>query len=285
VKDYVPCESNHKEGFILSFKQKQAIKEDFIAIDTKRRSGDKLEKVRFIVAHDTGNEESTARNNVDYYKRSAKEMSASAHIFTDDKESILCVPLDEKAWHVIYEVPEDNRRYGDDANDEAIGVELCYFKDKARSLKAYQNYVHVMAYLCHKYKLDPLKDIVGHETLDPKRKTDPTNSFKRIGKTFAIFLQDVVAEIKECTTVPAPVKTAPVKTPVGNKPKSIGKLTILVNDLNVRARPINGKVVEQLDKNAVVNVYGVEPKSQWYILNPEGTKFITNNAKYVSFKK
>ncbi|WP_413467483.1 hypothetical protein [Metabacillus niabensis] len=38
------------------------------------------------------------------------------------------IPLDEKAWHVQYNKPYDNRLFGDDANDCdcAIGVELCY---------------------------------------------------------------------------------------------------------------------------------------------------------------
>ena len=48
--------------------------------------------VRFIVAHDTGNPGSTAAANVKYYERSRNEMSASAHIFVDDKEIVECIP-------------------------------------------------------------------------------------------------------------------------------------------------------------------------------------------------
>ncbi|WP_235929795.1 hypothetical protein [Chengkuizengella marina] len=32
----------------------------------------------------------------------------------------------EKAWHVQYQKPLDNQLFGDDANDIAAGVELCY---------------------------------------------------------------------------------------------------------------------------------------------------------------
>lgn len=171
-------------------------RKDYIAKGTKRRSGLKLIGVKFLVAHDTGNKNSTAKNNVDYYKRTANEMSASAHLFVDDVECVECVPLNEKAWHVIYDKPKDNQMFGYDSNDAAIGVELCYFDDKARSLKAYQNYVAVLANLCKEYKLSPTKHIVGHETLDPGRKTDPTNSLKRIGKTFKDLIQDIETALK-----------------------------------------------------------------------------------------
>ena len=54
--------------------------------------------------HDTGNPNSTAQHNVDYYKNTYMQdwdSTASAHFFVDDKECIICVPLDEKAWHVL----------------------------------------------------------------------------------------------------------------------------------------------------------------------------------------
>lgn len=172
-------------------------KKDYIAKGTKRRSGLKLTGPKFIVAHDTGNPNSTAKNNVDYYKRTANEMSASAHLFVDDKECVECIPLSEKAWHVLYDRKEDNRMFGGDANDIAIGVELCYFsKDKKRSLRAYENYVQVFANLCRKYKLNPKKHIVGHSRLDPGRKTDPENALKRIGKTFESLVQDVENKLR-----------------------------------------------------------------------------------------
>lgn len=167
-------------------------RDDLITKGTKRRSGLTLKKVVFIVAHDTGNDGSTAKNNVDYYKRTANEMSASAHIFVDDIECVTCIPTTEKAWHVMYEKPKDNQLYGIDANDGAIGVELCYFtKDIERSKKAYQNYVQVIAELCFKHNIQVASNIVGHYTLDPQRKTDPLNAFKYIGITWTQFIQDV----------------------------------------------------------------------------------------------
>lgn len=178
------------------------VKNDFISPKTKRRSGLELKSVGFIVAHDTGNDGSTAQQNVNYYKRTANEMSASAHVFVDDKEIVKCIPLSEKAWHVIYDVDTDNKMFGDDANDSAIGVELCYSykRGKIDNMKAYQNYVWYMAELCKAFNLDPSKHIVAHSKLDPKRKTDPDkNSFRYIGKgiTWTQFIKDVSEQLKK----------------------------------------------------------------------------------------
>ncbi len=169
---------------------------DYITSGTKRRSGLKNKGIKFLVAHDTGNPNSTAWQNVNYFKNSANEMSASAHTFIDDLNVIECIPLDEKAWHVWYSVQTDNNKYGTDANDSAIGIELCYFpEDKERTQKAYDNYVKYMADLCKEYSLDPLKHISGHFQLDPARKTDPMNAFNVIGKKFDDFLKDVAKQV------------------------------------------------------------------------------------------
>lgn len=164
-----------------------------------RRGGSKIKKVRFLVAHDTGVLNAPANN---FYRNYINQpaVSASAHIFVDDKEIIEVIPSfenPEKAWHVMYDKPKDNQLYGVDANDGAIGVELCWFSDKARSQKAYEKYVWVLAYLCYYHKLDPQKDVVGHEILDPQRKIDPTNGLKYSGHTYKGLLADIKKEYDE----------------------------------------------------------------------------------------
>ena len=175
------------------------VRNDFIQTGTKRRSGQKIESVSFIVCHDTGNTGSTAKNNVDYYRRTANEMSASAHIFIDHKEIVKCIPLSEKAWHVRYNVNTDDILFGKDANDHSIGVELCYDRNNktVKNREAYQNYVEYIALLCNEYKLTPSKHLVGHSKLDPKRKTDPENAFKYVFKTWNQFVADVEQELKK----------------------------------------------------------------------------------------
>jgi N-acetylmuramoyl-L-alanine amidase CwlA len=166
--------------------------ENLIPSGTRRRPGLKRARTGFIVAHDTGNIDSTARENTDWYRSTPEyEPTASVHLFVDDAETILSVPLDEKAWHVRYNVPGDNEIFGDDANDISVGVELCYFRDRERSVNAYWNYVKVIADLCILYNMDPMKHIVGHYLLDPERRTDPENAFRRIDKNMNLFLVDV----------------------------------------------------------------------------------------------
>src|SRR5690554_5543141 len=127
----------------MIFKLKYDIKNDFLKINTKRRSGAKISKVEFITLHDTGNKGSTAEQNVRYYKNSVNDMSVSAHIFVDDKEIIECIPAfeePEKAWHVLSSKLVDNKIYKGNANDISIAVEYCY-GDNIDSQKAYEKYV------------------------------------------------------------------------------------------------------------------------------------------------
>lgn len=186
---------------ITGFKMKYQISKNYLTKPSKRRSGIALSKVMFLVAHDTGNPGSTAEGNVSYYQRSRDDMSASAHTFIDDDSIIECIPatLDkpEKAWHVIYDVDTDNKLFGEDANDAAIGVELCY-GGKINNLEAYKRYVWYLAYLCFKFSLDPAKKITAHYILDPKRKSDPKSGLATFGKTFEQLLLDVQKEYKEC---------------------------------------------------------------------------------------
>lgn len=185
----------------MGFKMKYEIKKQYLTSGSKRRSGIKMPEVGFLVGHDTGNPGSTAEGNVGYYERSRNEMSASAHIFVDDNSIVECIPFltgtPEKAWHVLYNVTKDNQMYGDDANDIAGGVELCWGKG-INSEEAYKRYIWVLAYACYKFKLDPAKAVVGHEILDPGRKIDPGNGLKYMGKTYAQLLRDIVAEYNDC---------------------------------------------------------------------------------------
>ena len=182
------------------FKMKYKIEQRLIPRGTKRRSGIKHHGVRFLVAHDTGNDGSSANNNVNYYIRTANDMEASAHAFIDDQHIIECIPLDEKAWHVRYNVTADNQLYGVDANDCAIGIELCYSsRGNINNIEAYKRYVWYIAYLCDKYDLDPNRQISGHDELDPSRKVDPYKNALRLMKiTKNTFISDVISELEDC---------------------------------------------------------------------------------------
>lgn len=160
------------------------VKYDWLPIGT-RRSGQKLTsgKPIFAVAHDTGNPNTTAQDNVNYYKNSYNidwSLVASAHIFVDDKECIVCIPVTEKAWHVLYNTPIDNNWYSADANDAAFGIEGSYFDDKARSKKSLDNMARVMAYLCNYWKIDYKTEVPGHQDIQSD-KVDPGNLLQAAG--------------------------------------------------------------------------------------------------------
>ncbi|WP_242142638.1 MULTISPECIES: N-acetylmuramoyl-L-alanine amidase family protein [unclassified Bacillus cereus group] len=152
------------------------------------RPGIRLSKVRFIVSHDTGNPGSNAIGNRDYFHEI--QPKASAHTFIDDKTILEIIPIDEVAYHVRYNVPADNERYGYDANKAAIGVELCY-GGNVNFWDAYTRFTWYHAYLCHYFGLNPKTDIVSHKMLDPTRKIDPENVLGQQGIRFQQFLADV----------------------------------------------------------------------------------------------
>jgi N-acetylmuramoyl-L-alanine amidase CwlA len=195
----------------VPFQQKYIITPRYLTSGTKRRSGRLITpSVKFIVAHDTGNPNSSASGNVRYYENSRNEMSASAHLFVDDKEIIECIPAltgpPEKAWHVLYGVPTDNELFGFNANDAAIGVEYCY-GDRINADESYARYIWVMAFICFKFSLDPKNSVTGHFFLDPQRKTDPVTGLAHSRRTYDQLLKDIVTEFDVCTgKIPPPPK-------------------------------------------------------------------------------
>lgn len=192
-----------------------------------RRSGQKLTtgKPAFAVAHDTGNLNTTAQNNVDYYRKSYNidwALVASAHIFVDDKEAIICIPVTEKAWHVLYNAATDNAWYGADANDVAFGVEGSYFTDKARSKKSLDNLARVLAYLCDFWKIDHKTEMPGHQDIQAG-KVDPGNLLEHAGYSRNISSLDklvnkYIGGVKDSSEEPSkelsePTSEKPTKSP------------------------------------------------------------------------
>ncbi|WP_379971063.1 SH3 domain-containing protein [Ectobacillus sp. sgz5001026] len=263
----------------MGFSMKYDVIPQYLTSPSLRRSGLLIQKVVFIVAHDTGNTNSTAAENVSYYESSRNEISASAHLFVDDKQIIECIPAltnaPEKAWHVRYEVTGDNERFGVDANDAAIGVELC-FSDNGSidNEEAYKRYVWVLAYICYRFGLDPSTSIIGHEELDPSRREDPSNALRYTGRTFSNLVQDVVNEFNASSEGDSP---EPVPQP---SPNGIGIATVLVDSLNVRTEPsLNGSIVKVVNKGGAYIVYSEQ--NGWY--NVGGNEWISAKPQYVTF--
>lgn len=173
-------------------------------LGSKRRPGAKIQKMVFLVAHDTGNPGASARAHARWYQNDPNpppDKVSSAHLFVDDRDVIETVPSGliagsaaEIAYHVRYNVPTDNQMFGADANSAAIGVELCY-GGTISPAETYSRYVWTLARLCVGHGLDPARRIVGHEVLDPGRKHDPSQGLKAIGKTYDGLIDDVAETV------------------------------------------------------------------------------------------
>lgn len=208
----------------MPFAKSYTITPRYLPKNTLRRSGIPMPRVSFIVAHDSGNPGATAQANVAYYERTKNDIQASAHIFVDDREIIECIPAltgpPEKAWHVRYDVPEDNIRFGADANDVAIAVEYCY-GGAIDAQEAYTRYVWTLAAICHRFNLPPDRSIVGHFQLDPSRRTDPVSGLAASGRTYDQLLRDVVLEYAASSeSAPTPMKL--IRNTSSNKVYAVG---------------------------------------------------------------
>lgn len=109
------------------------------------------------------------------YTGPAKPFGA-AHIVIDDTESLLCIPLDEVAYHCGVPI----------GNETSIGIELCV-KDKegTMSLAALDRAVEVCAELCRQFNIPPEK-ILRHydwsKKVCPKWFVDHPDEFEQFKK-------------------------------------------------------------------------------------------------------
>lgn len=248
-----------------------SITQSMLPLPSKRRSGKLMPSVRFLVAHDTGNPRSTARNNVSFYTRTAQEVAASAHLFVDDKEIIECVPAfanAEKAWHVWYSTPIDNELYGVNANDCAIGIEYCY-GNNINADEAYKRYVWVMAKLCHQYHLKPDRDIVGHHFLDPARKTDPVTGLAQSRRSYEQLIRDVHAMFKLFEGDQAVVAAAFPRNMI-----TVGRVNVRQSDPSTLS-----SVARVLNKDSVVRVTASVTNGQ--LINGNSVWFKTDANEWI----
>lgn len=163
---------------------KLEVTKKLISVDNNTRPGQKLEKVKKIIVHNTGESGATATKMWDYYESlgRAGDVSESMHFVIDTDGSIIqCIPTNEIAFHALSE------------NHEALGIQYCYSSDNGvMSDKTKDSMVELLAALCKEYKLTTA-DIVLHADVTgiacPKYYVDNNEEWQNV-------LKEVSAKLK-----------------------------------------------------------------------------------------
>lgn len=148
--------------------------------NTHARTGVKLIEINNIVIHYTGNPESTAQNNRDYFNKPDTDV-CSHFVIGLEGEVIQCVPLDEKS------AASNNR------NLDTISIEVCH-PDKSGKFntETYNSLVKLTAWLCDNSSLKA-SDVIRHYDITGK---ECPKYFVDNESAWNTFLNDVKKELK-----------------------------------------------------------------------------------------
>ena len=170
---------------------------------------------KLIVAHATDTINASAEAEATYFKNNYKKSKTFVHFFVDDTSVYQSGTPGYKAWGC------------GNANSKApVQVELCQFTDKARSLKAYKNFVTFLVTMAEKYgaelTLDSANKTSGIKSHDWCRKNyggtthvDPYDWLESLGISKAQLAKDLKAgksDAKAKTTASKPSTKAKSST-------------------------------------------------------------------------
>lgn len=136
---------------------------DLIPVNSYSRPGARLEVVKNVVVHYTGNPGSTAKNNRDYFanqpafaKQGKARYVSSHYVVGLDGEVIQCVPEDEIAY------------CSNAANSYSISIECCH-PDSSGQFTSFTraSLVELLVQLCKRHELTA-KDIIRHYDVNGK---------------------------------------------------------------------------------------------------------------------
>lgn len=253
------------------------IKNDYIKINKFTRPGNKLTGVKGIVIHWTANPGASASNHQKYFNNGAGGRYASAHIFVDGKEVLCIIPLNEVAYAANEtgksKIAKFNGNFGypgGNANGCTISVEMCVEKNGTISKVVENKTVEVVAELCKKYGLTE-KDVYRH--YDVTGKSCPTPFIG--GSRFTTFKSKVKNKLDGPSTIKKPV--------VVDKPKSIGTIKTLVDNLNYYKKPSWVNAAGTVKKNTVLTVVSKVFVDGAYQYKTVSGTYITASSKYVKF--
>ncbi len=113
-----------------------------------------LEEVKNVAIHYTANPGSTAMDNRNYFEnlKESHETKASSHFIVGlEGEIVQCIPTAEMSYAT-------NER-----NVDTLSIECCHPDETGQFTDAtYQSVVHLTAWLCSRFSLDPSKNVIRH---------------------------------------------------------------------------------------------------------------------------
>ena len=132
----------------------------FLPINDFSRPGTLVSEISGIVIHNIGNPDTTAQQNRNYFANLAlteERYASSTFIVGLDGEILQCVPVDEVAFA------------SNDRNMDTLSIEMCHPDDDGQfNDETYESAVHLAAWLCDRYGLDPGDDIIRHYDVSGK---------------------------------------------------------------------------------------------------------------------
>lgn len=172
------------------------IQDKLLSINPYSRSGEKQNKIDYLVIHWVGNAVSSANANRNYFeslKNSHKTYASSHYIIGLEGEIIRCIPDDEVAFH--------SGNYS--MNRKSIGIEDCHpdwegkFNDST-----YNSLIELCANLCKQYGIS-INNIIRH--YDVTRKCCP-KYYVEHDEAWQQLKQDINNKINGGTPTPIPPK-------------------------------------------------------------------------------
>ena len=168
---------------INALKKQLTIKEKFLSKNDYSRSQIKLETVKGIVIHYTGDSGTTAEGRREYYETLKTEPAQSCHFIVGlSGEIIQCIPTDEIAYASLTR------------NKDTLSIEYCHeTKDGTPKESTYTSLVNLTAWLMESNGLKTT-DIMRHYDVNS---TPCPNYFVDNQEQWSKFLQDVQKAVDE----------------------------------------------------------------------------------------
>lgn len=138
----------------------------------------------FITIHNTGNPNSTARNERNWLTNPSNKSSTGYHIAIDSIQAVECIPLTENAWHA------GDGRNGT-GNRKSVGIEVCESGNYEQTMR---NTVLLVAELL-KSKNKGIETLRQHNNWDGKNCPRLIRA-GHLGWTWERFISEVEKELR-----------------------------------------------------------------------------------------